>query len=153
MTKILIVLLVALVLESVGVVFLSRGLRQIGEPERVTAAAVLRVVRRGVANPSILLGVALETIFFGALLYLLSQRDVSLIWPLTALGFVLTALAAKFILNEEVHWTRWLGVVLIVIGAAFVSYSEKLKSKPIGPGETAPAAGQSNPPNSHPARL
>ena len=140
MTKVLMVLLIALVLEAVGVVFLSRGLKQIGEPERVAVAEVLQVLRRGVANPSILLGVVLETIFFGALLYLLSQRDVSLIWPLTALGFVLTALAARFILNEEIHWTRWLGVALIVIGAAFVSYSEKLKSRPAeAPITSAPA--------------
>src|SRR3989442_16044654 len=131
MTKVLMVLLIALVLEAVGVVFLSRGLKQIGEPERVAVAEVLQVLRRGVANPSILLGVVLETIFFGALLYLLSQRDVSLIWPLTALGFVLTALAARFILNEQVHWVRWTGVVLIVIGAMFVSYSEKIKRKPL----------------------
>ena len=142
MTKVLMVLLIALVLEAVGVVFLSRGLKQIGEPERVAVAEVLQVLRRGVANPSILLGVVLETIFFGALLYLLSQRDVSLIWPLTALGFVLTALAARFILNEEIHWTRWLGVALIVIGAAFVSYSEKLKSRPAeAPVTTAPVLG------------
>ena len=142
MTKVLIVLLIALVLEAVGVVFLSRGLKQIGEPERVAVAEVLQILRRGAANPSILLGVVLETIFFGALLYLLSQRDVSLIWPLTALGFVLTALAARFILNEEIHWTRWLGVVLIVIGAAFVSYSEKLKNKPaLAPATAAPALG------------
>jgi len=136
MTKVLIVLLMALVLEAVGVVFLSRGLKQIGEVEKLTAAEVARVIRRGAANPSILLGVALETIFFGALLYLLSQRDVSLIWPLTALGFVLTAVAAKFILHEDVHWTRWMGVALIVIGAALVSYSEKIKSSPATTGPT-----------------
>ena len=130
MTKVLIVLLIALVLEAVGVVFLSRGLKQIGEVEQLTATEVARVIRRGAFNPSILLGVALETIFFGALLYLLSQRDVSLIWPLTALGFVLTAIAAKFILQEDIHWTRWLGVALIVIGAALVSYSEKMKRRP-----------------------
>jgi drug/metabolite transporter (DMT)-like permease len=129
MTRILIVLLVALVLEAVGVVFLSRGLKQIGGVENVTVSEVARVVRRGLTNPSLLLGVALETIFFGALLYLLSQRDVSLIWPLTSLGFVLTAIAAKFILNEEIHWTRWLGVALIVVGAGFVSYSEKSKGR------------------------
>ena len=137
MTKVLIVLLIALVLEAVGVVFLSRGLKQIGEVERLTATEVARVVRRGAVNPSILFGVALETTFFGALLYLLSQRDVSLIWPLTALGFVLTALAAKFILHEDIHWTRWLGVALIVLGAALVSYSEKMKHQPLG---AAPAA-------------
>src|SRR5438034_8175107 len=129
MTKVLMVLLIALVLEAVGVVFLSRGLKQIGEPERVAVAEVLQVLRRGAANPSILLGVVLETIFFGALLYLLSQRDVSLIWPLTALGFVLTALAARFILNEEVHWVRWMGVALIVAGAALVSYSARMKTR------------------------
>jgi len=130
MTKVLFVLLIALVLEAVGVVFLSRGLKQIGEVEKLTAQEVARVVRRGAVNPSILLGVALETIFFGALLYLLSQRDVSLIWPLTALGFVLTAIAAKFILHEDIHWIRWMGVALIVVGAALVSYSEKMKCRP-----------------------
>ena len=140
MTKVLIVLVGALVLEAVGVVFLSRGLKQIGEVEKLTAAEVARVIRRGAVNPSILLGVALETIFFGALLYLLSQRDVSLIWPLTALGFVLTAIAAKFILHEDIHWTRWMGVALIVIGAALVSYSEKMKRRPgVAPVTTAPA--------------
>ena len=98
-----------------------------------------RVIRRGAVNPSILFGVALETIFFGALLYLLSQRDVSLIWPLTALGFVLTAIAAKIILHEDIHWTRWMGVALIVIGAALVSYSEKMKRRPAAtPATTAP---------------
>jgi len=137
MTRVLIVLLLALVLEAVGVVFLSRGLKQIGEPEKLTVGEVARVIRRGAVNPNILLGVLLETIFFGALLYLLSQRDVSLIWPLTALGFALTAIAAKFILHEEIHWTRWMGVALIVVGAALVSYSEKMKHQPLG---AAPAA-------------
>ena len=140
MTKVLIVLLIALVLEAMGVVFLSRGLKQIGEVETLTVTEVVRVIRRGAVNPSMLLGVALETIFFGALLYLLSQRDVSLIWPLTALGFVLTAIAAKFILHEDIHWTRWMGVALIVIGAALVSYSEKMKNRPaVAPAITAPA--------------
>src|SRR6266496_2045054 len=133
MTKILIVLLTALVFEAVGVVFLSRGLKQIGEVEKVTIGEVARITRRGLANPSILVGVALETVFFGALLYLLSQRDVSLIWPLTALGFVLTAVAAKFILREEIHWTRWTGVALIVVGAALVTFSEKMKQRPLDP--------------------
>jgi len=143
MTKVLIVLLIALVLEAVGVVFLSRGLKQIGEAEKLTATEVARVIRRGAINPSILLGVALETIFFGALLYLLSQRDVSLIWPLTALGFVLTAIAAKLVLHEDIHWTRWMGVALIVIGAALVSYSEKVKRAPLvaNPPPVEPAFG------------
>jgi uncharacterized membrane protein len=130
MTKLLIVLLLALTVEAVGVVFLSKGLKQIGEVKSIKAGEIARLVRRGASNPSLLLGVALEAAFFGALLYLLSQRDVSLIWPLTSLGFVLTALSAKLILNEQVSALRWAGVILIVLGAGLVSYSEKGKSAP-----------------------
>jgi uncharacterized membrane protein len=133
MTKILVILIFALCVEAVGVVFLSKGLKQIGEVQTISSREISRIIAKGATNSSILLGIALEAAFFGALLYLLSQRDVSLIWPLTSLGFVITAIAAKFILNEEITATRWAGVALIVIGASLVSYSEKAKSKPPAP--------------------
>ena len=130
MTKLLIILLAALVVEAVGVVFLSQGLHEIGEAKRVSISELGRLITRGASNRSMLLGVAFEAVFFGGLLYLLSQRDVSLIWPLTSLGFVITALAAKFIRHEEISALRWSGVALIVVGAALVAWSEKAKSSP-----------------------
>ena len=133
MTKILVILIFALCVEAVGVVFLSKGLKQIGEVQTVSTREISRIIAKGATNSSILLGIALEAAFFGALLYLLSQRDVSLIWPLTALGFLLSALAAKWILKEEVSALRWAGIVLIVIGASLVSYREKAKSNPPAP--------------------
>lgn len=134
MAKLIIILLVALVLEAMGVVYLSIGLKQLGEPRRITFTEVGRLVARGVTNRNILLGVLMETIFFVTLLVLLKGWDVSLIWPLTALGFVLTTLAAKYLRHEEVSTMRWAGVFLIVSGAVLVGYSEKLKER------TAPAA-------------
>ena len=133
MTKILVILIFALCVEAVGVVFLSKGLKQIGEVQTISSREISRIIAKGATNSSILLGIALEAAFFGALLYLLSQRDVSLIWPLTSLGFIITALAARFILKEEVTVVRWAGVALIVLGAALVSYSEKAKPKPPAP--------------------
>jgi drug/metabolite transporter (DMT)-like permease len=129
MTRVLIILLFALVFEAIGVVLLSRGLKEIGELREVTLVEIAGLARRGATNPSLMTGVAFEAIFFGALLYLLSQRDVSLVWPLTSLGFVITAMAARWILHEEVSWVRWCGVILIVLGACLVSYSELLKAK------------------------
>ena len=125
MARTIIILLIALVFEAVGVVFLSAGLKEIGEVRSVNAKDVGELVRRGATNSKILLGVLLETIFFLFLLVLLKGHDVSLVWPLTSLGFVLTALSARFILHEEVTPTRWVGVTLIVLGAALVSWSEK----------------------------
>ena len=139
MTKVILILLIALVLEAVGVVLLSAGLKEIGEMKSVTASEIGRLVRRGVTNSKILVGVALETAFFIFLLVLLKRNDVSLIWPLTSLGFVLTALSARFILHEQVTTTRWIGVALIVIGAALVSWSEKAQKRPplpVSSGET-----------------
>ena len=130
MAKLIVILLIGLLLEAIGVVLLSQGLHEIGEVKRVSAGEIARIIGRGVGNRNILLGVAFEAAFFGVLLYLLSQRDVSLIWPLTSLGFVITALAAVFIRHEEVSPLRWSGVALIVVGAMLVAWSEKHKEAP-----------------------
>ena len=134
MTKLIIIMLIALVLEALGVVYLSAGLKQIGEPKSMTLSEVGRLVGRGITNRNILLGVLMETIFFISLLVMLKLWDVSLIWPLTSLGFVLTTLAAKYVRHEDVNSVRWAGVFLIVAGAVLVGYSEKLKTVP-SPGE------------------
>lgn len=135
--KLVVILLIGLVMEAIGVVFLSKGLKQIGEAATISASEVARLVGRGATNPNILLGVLFEAGFFGTLLYLMSRGDVSFVWPLTSLGFVLTTLAAKFILKEEVSALRWGGVLLIVAGAALITYSEKIQKKakmpPIAP--------------------
>ncbi len=129
MLKFVLVLLVGLFLEAIGVVLLSRGLKEIGELERVSIFEVARMVKRGATHPKVVLGVAFEAAFFGILLYLLGRADVSLVWPLTSLGFVITALAAKFYLHEQVTGTRWAGVVLIVLGAALVSWGEPSRAR------------------------
>jgi drug/metabolite transporter (DMT)-like permease len=135
MAKLVVILVIGLVMEAVGVVFLSKGLKQIGEASQINFSEVSRLVIRGATNVNILLGVALEAGFFGTLLYLMSRGDVSFVWPLTSLGFVLTTLAAKFILHENVSALRWGGVFLIVAGAGLITYSEKLQPK-----KSAPAA-------------
>ena len=130
MFKLILILLAALVLEAIGVVFLSQGLKQAGELSQRTVPEIVRFVLRCLGNGNFLAGVFLETIFFLALLYLLKNADVSLVWPLTSLGFVLTTLAAKYIRHENVSALRWSGVFLIMAGAALVAYSERLKSAP-----------------------
>lgn len=136
MAKILIVLVIAFTFEAVGVITLKKGLDVIGPAFTARKATmpvwknVLTLVGNWFTNKDVLLGLLLETIFFVLLQYLLGQRDVSFVWPLTALSFVMTTLAAQFILHEKVDTVRWGGVVLIVLGAALISYSEKSKTKP-----------------------
>ena len=133
MTKLLAILIVGLGFEAVGVVFISQGLHEIGEVKTISAGEIGRIIARGATNRNILLGTLFEACFFGVLLYLLSQKDVSLIWPLTSLGFVITALAARLVRHEEVSALRWTGVAIIVIGAALVAWSEQAKNPPAAP--------------------
>lgn len=140
MAKLLTILLVALVVEAVGVVFLSQGIKQIAGTPQLRLPEIAGLVRRGVTNRSILVGVALEAAFFAALLYLLSQKDVTVVWPLTALGFVITTLMARAILHEHVSPLRWAGVTLIVLGAMLVTWSDQPKSPRPPPSPPSAAA-------------
>jgi drug/metabolite transporter (DMT)-like permease len=128
-TKFILILLIALVFEAIGVVFLSGGLKQIGEPKTINTSEITSLIARGATNKNILLGVFFEAIFFGFLLYMLSQKDVSVVWPLTALGFIITSLAARIFLNEEISSVRWAGICLIVLGAGLVTWSTKQKDR------------------------
>ncbi|HYE31718.1 MAG TPA: hypothetical protein VEH27_09835 [Methylomirabilota bacterium] len=130
MVRLIIILVVALIFEAIGVVFLSKGLKQIGQPDQINVASVMRLVVKGATNPNVLVGVFFEALFFSGLLILMSKGDVSFIWPLTSLGYFLTTLAARMFLHEQVSPLRWAGVLLIVGGAALISWSEQLKHPP-----------------------
>lgn len=137
MAKLLLILLIGLVFEATGVVLLKKGITRIGEVQKINVTEVLRVAKAGVTNPNILLGVFFEALFFGCLLVLMSESDISFLWPLTALSFVMTTFAARLFLSEQVSSIRWAGVVLIMLGAALISYSEHEKPK----AATTPALG------------
>lgn len=133
MAKILIVLFFGLIMEAIGVVCLGKGLKEIGEPAQLNVGEIARLLGRGALNKNILQGIAWEAAYFGCLLYLMSQADISFVWPVSALGFVLTALSAHFLLGEYVSPLRWFGVSLIVAGAAVITYTEKVKTEAPSP--------------------
>lgn len=131
--KIFLILIVASIIECTGVALLASGLKQLHAPAEISPGGIIRVVREGAVNGRILLGIALEAVFFGVLLYLLSKKDVSFVWPLTSLGFVFTTLAAYFLLDEKISLARWAGVLLITLGAGLVGYTEAVKHPPSAP--------------------
>jgi drug/metabolite transporter (DMT)-like permease len=135
MAKILIVLSIALFFEALGVVILKKGIDQItlaekqrhGGEIKKNAASILRLIGRGFVSGTVLLGVLFEAIFFAGLLFLMGHKDISFVWPLTSLSMVATTIAAIILLKEQVSGTRWAGVVLMMLGAALITWSEQKK--------------------------
>jgi uncharacterized membrane protein len=68
-------------------------------------------------------GIALLTTWFFLWLGLLSQWELSHIFPFEGLNPALLVLGAALILRERVPRSAWVGVVLISLGVALVSGS------------------------------
>ena len=130
MAKLLLILFIGLVFESTGIVLLKKGMNRLGQVTTVNISEAIRVVKAAVTNSHILFGIFFEALFFICLLILMSESDISFLWPLTALSFVFSTMAAIFFLHERVTPLRWVGVVFIMLGAAFITYSEHAKPKP-----------------------
>jgi uncharacterized membrane protein len=130
MAKLLSILIIGLAFESAGVVLLKKGMDNIDSMQATSVAEIIRMIKAGATSPQILLGVFFEALFFVSLLILLSKSDISFLWPLTGLSFVFATIAAILFLHEHVSGVRWAGVILIMLGAALISYSEQSKEKP-----------------------
>jgi len=52
--------------------------------------------------------------------YLLKHNDLSLVYPLISISYVFGTVAAIYIFHETVSPVRWLGVLFIMIGVAFL---------------------------------
>ncbi len=119
---------------SVGDALLSYGMKQVGS----ISLAHMESVIFAVLNPWIALGILFLLGFFAAYMTALSWADLTYVLPATSLGYVILALIAKFALHEHVSLSRWLGIVLISGGVAFVTRGPALthaEAKPESPAE------------------
>jgi drug/metabolite transporter (DMT)-like permease len=71
-------------------------------------------------NPWVAAGVGLLLLWMLSQMLLLSWADLSFVLPVTAIGYVLTAIAGRVFLGEQISPARWAGVLLIMAGVALV---------------------------------
>ena len=121
MVKTLVIVLIAAVLGGTGHVFLSKGMRPVGDLTEAPSDRIGGMVTRAISNPWLILGVVLQAGFFFIYLTLLTRVDVSLVLPLTAIDYIVVAVLAQYLLGEIVTPIRWLGMGLIVAGVGLLS--------------------------------
>src|SRR4051812_22568970 len=96
---------------------LSWGLRQVGRLISLSPWAYVEAL----FNPWVALGVSLLIIWLLSHMALLSWADLSYVLPVTSIGYVLSALAGRFFLHEDISNWRWAGILLIVLGVTLVA--------------------------------
>ena len=108
---------------TAGDVLLSVAMKKIGDLGQLRQREGLgAVARRIFTQGTFWMGIACMTVAFFSLLVALSWADVSLVAPAaTSLTFLTTALAAKFLLNENVDQRRWLSAILVGVGVVLLA--------------------------------
>jgi drug/metabolite transporter (DMT)-like permease len=103
-----------------GELCVSRAMKQVGEVNKFSPMAILRVIGRALQIPWMWLGVGLMTTGFFSLLAILSVEKVSFVVPVTALSYVAGAMGGRFFLGERISPGRWAGIALVCVGVTFV---------------------------------
>jgi drug/metabolite transporter (DMT)-like permease len=114
--------------------FLTKGMRQLGDLGNSPFALIAALF-----HPWVALGVALLIVWTLTHMALLSWADLSYVMPVTALGYVVTAFAARFFLGENISVERWVGIVLVTAGVMLVGQTAA-SSVPAPPSSAAPSA-------------
>lgn len=113
---------------ALGNLFLTWGLRH---REGELAFSPLDYVL-AIFNPWVGLGVTLLILWMLSRMALLSWADLSYVLPVTAIGYVVSAIFGRVFLSEQISWQRWAGTLFIVAGVALVG-----RTAPRTSGETA----------------
>jgi uncharacterized membrane protein len=106
---------------SAGDVFITKGMKQLGEISTLNIGRLLGIFGRAITNKYVLLGVLCMAVSYFSFLGALRLADLSLVLPATSISFVVTTIAARLFLKETISAIRWAGILLVCIGVALIS--------------------------------
>jgi drug/metabolite transporter (DMT)-like permease len=140
--KTAIVLIIAILAQTAGDVYLTKGMKAIAAEDASGGllSRSLEIALQVAQSPAVLIGTALLIIFFALYSAALSWADLSFVLPATAFGYVLNVAAGHYFLNETVSPVRWAGAAVITLGVVFVSRSEA-RTAPLSEGQMNAATG------------
>jgi drug/metabolite transporter (DMT)-like permease len=111
------IVLLFIALKAAGNLSLAFGMRH--QAPNLSANPLFYI--EAMLDPFVALGVVMLIVALLTRMVLLSVADLSFILPVTAVGYILATFLGKVVLHEIVTPQRWLGTILIFLGAALVS--------------------------------
>jgi drug/metabolite transporter (DMT)-like permease len=106
---------------SLGNIFLSKGMKQVGTFSSWRPSDVMPFLGHAMESGMVWIGILLLGLFFVAYSLVLSWADYSFVQPASSIGYGVVAVLGYFLLGEAVTSTRWIGVAVICLGVFLVS--------------------------------
>ena len=117
-------ILCSILLNTLAQIALKVGMSTVGNlPIRLTWPSLQALLAKLMLNPYILGGLLCYGLSLASWLIVLARADVSYAYPMTSLGYVLTALLGYYFLQEALSSGRLLGIFFIILGVVMMSRS------------------------------
>ena len=109
---------------SAGEILIAKGIREIGEIATLRLSALIKIALSILTNKFFMLGIFLMAVSFFTFLATLTEADLSLVVPATAISFAIKTFGAKLFLKERISRERLVGTLLVCLGVALISLPE-----------------------------
>lgn len=103
---------------SFGNLFLAKGMHASAEVDSPLA------ILTAIFNPFVMLGIVLLISWLLSRMAMLSWADLTYVLPVTAFGYVVSAILGWAFLAETITPVRWTGTLLIVAGTVLVGLGD-----------------------------
>jgi len=113
----------AVMAQTAANTLLSKGMKVIASTPSFSSGFSPLLLAEALQSPFIWGGILLLIVYFACFLSAVSWADLSVVLPVTALGYILDVFTGHYLLGEPVSAARWSGAVLIVFGVLLVSLS------------------------------
>ena len=133
--KTIVVIFFAILAQVLGDVCLTKGAKTVGEINTLDPGKLLATGVQLFTSHWIWLGIGILLVFYLLNLVALSWADLTYVIPVSAFGYVLNAIMAKYLLGEHIPLLRWIGTTVIFVGVTMVSLTEQrtaAKHQPAG---------------------
>ncbi len=115
-------ILLGVLLNAAAQLVLKKGMTDIGHFS-FTMENLLPVGIKVAMNPFVILGVIFYVVSLAVWLMVLSRVDVSYAYPLLSVGYIVAALAGKYLFHEPLGPVRWAGIIIICLGVFLITRS------------------------------
>jgi drug/metabolite transporter (DMT)-like permease len=115
--------LICVLAGAAGQIFWKEGMSGLGRINGTGDLLQLKTVWDIFTNKFILLGLILYAVSVFLWLGAMSTLDVSFMYPLLSLGYIVTAILAFVFIGENITLLRWAGIVVIIAGCFMITKS------------------------------
>jgi drug/metabolite transporter (DMT)-like permease len=108
-------MLVSTIIGATGSLFLKRGAEHFHI--RLNINGFITILK----NWEIILGLILYVLSTVTLIYLLRSEELSMLYPLTSMGYIFVTIFSVWFLREKINSYKIFGIALIVLGVILVA--------------------------------